>query len=241
MYNSNLKLIQIWVKIASLSWNLVLRLTWLWWIQWWCSFLLFLIGRTIFSGKFVPKNQNCTLKLKFRLIRICRIWWWFSIFPFLDQKYYVRLIKLVQKVKTFILSWNLVPGLFQYVKFYDDVPFFLFSTLFASFIQKICWHFNGIPLNSQQFTRRDLKHVAFLVLPCKAILHVLFFFFLFQAFKPLVTTLFIQLFCNSIFTFSILFFFFFWNRQTFNFQTFSVLISTVRIVRVHNYTMGSQP
>ena len=136
-----------------------------------------------FRANLFQKNQNCTLKLKFKLIRICRIWWWFSIFPFLDQKYYARLIKLVQKLKIFILSWNLVPGLFQYVKFYDDVPFFLFSTLFASFIQKICWHFDGIWLNSQQFTRRDLKPVAFLVLPCKAVLHVLFFFFLFQAFK----------------------------------------------------------
>ena len=53
-------------------------------------------------------------------------------------------------------------------------------------------------LISQQFTRRDLKPVAFLVLPYKAVLHTVFSFFYF---KPLATPLFIQLSCSNIFTF----------------------------------------
>ena len=53
-------------------------------------------------------------------------------------------------------------------------------------------------LISQQFTRRDLKPVAFLVLPYKAVLHTVFSFFYF---KPLATPLFIQLSCNNIFKF----------------------------------------
>ena len=50
-----------------------------------------------------------------------------------------------------------------------------------------------------------LEASGFPVLPYKAVLHSLFFFFFY--FKSFVKPLFIQLFCNNIFTFSVLFFF----------------------------------
>ena len=75
----------------------------------------------------------------------------------------------------------MVIELFEYVKFDGDVHFFCFRPFFASFIEEICWHFDVTGLTSQQFTRRDLKAVAFLVLPYKAVLHAFFFsFILFQ-------------------------------------------------------------
>ena len=71
---------------------------------------------------------------------------------------------------------------------------FTFTPFSTSLISEICWHFDVTWLISQQFTRRDLKPVAFLVLPYKPVLHA---FFSFCSFKPLVTTLFKQLFCLS--------------------------------------------
>ena len=62
------------LKIISLSWNFVHRLTQICRIPWWCSLFLFSIGNTFFV-KFGPKNQNCQFELKFhtRLMWICRI------------------------------------------------------------------------------------------------------------------------------------------------------------------------
>ena len=85
---------------------------------------------------------------------------------------------MVQEIPFKAEMWYL--GYFEYVKFDVDVHFFCFRSFFASFIQKICRHFNAAWLISRQFTRRDLKPVAFLVLPYKAVLHA-FFFLLFQA------------------------------------------------------------
>ena len=52
------------MKIVSFSWNLIHSLTQIWRTQWWCSLFLF-FNDTPFYGKFVSKNQNCVLKLKF--------------------------------------------------------------------------------------------------------------------------------------------------------------------------------
>ena len=52
------------LKIVSLSWNLVLRLTQISRIPWWCSLCLF-STRNTFLGKFGLKNQNCQFELKF--------------------------------------------------------------------------------------------------------------------------------------------------------------------------------
>ena len=112
-------------------------------------------------------------------------------------------INLVQKFKILILSWNLVHGLFRKCK--NSMVVFTFSVSDLSlqvFFQKICWHFDVNWLISQYFIRRDLKAMVFLVLPCKTVLHAFFFFYI----KPLVTPLLIQLFCNKVFTFSVLLF-----------------------------------
>ena len=52
------------IKIVSFSWNLIHSLTQIWKTQWWCSLFLF-FNATHFYCKFVSKNQNCLLKLKF--------------------------------------------------------------------------------------------------------------------------------------------------------------------------------
>ena len=68
------------IKIASLSWKLVLRLIRIWRIQ--CSFFMFSTRSILFFWKFVLKIKiTCwSWNLEPRLIRICRIWWWFSLF-----------------------------------------------------------------------------------------------------------------------------------------------------------------
>ena len=71
-----------------------------------------------------------------RLIRICRIRWGFSIFPFPDWKYYFRLNKLVQKFKIVILSWNLVPGLLRICKIRWWCSLFLLYPFFCKFYSK---------------------------------------------------------------------------------------------------------
>ena len=162
-------------------------------------FLLFLTGRTLFLGKFNPKKTIfCwSWDLEPRIIQICRIWWWI-------------LINLFQKFKVLILSWNLVPELLGICKVWWWCSFFCFELLSASFIREICWHFDVIWLISQQFTPRDMKPMAFLVLSCKAVLHAFIYFFYF---KPLVTPLFIHLF-------SVLFFF--WSKQPSHFHTLNI-------------------
>ena len=127
-------------------------------------------------------------------------------------------------VKIFVLSWNLVPD-FWIGKIRWWCSLFCFRTFFGSFIQEICWSFDVNWLISQQFTRRNLNPVAFLVLPYKTGLHDFVSSF---NFKPLVAPLFIQLFCNNNFTFSALLFF--WNKQTSNFYTLNIWIDIVRIV-----------
>ena len=54
------------IKIVSLSWNSVQNLIQICTIRWWCSFFLFSTRRILFFGKFISKNRNCLLKLKFR-------------------------------------------------------------------------------------------------------------------------------------------------------------------------------
>ena len=63
----------------------------------------------------------------------------FRFFSFLDGKLSFG-VNLVQKFKTFSLRRNLIPRLFEYVKFDGDVSLFCFGPFFASFVQKI--HFN---------------------------------------------------------------------------------------------------
>ena len=141
---------------------------------------------------------------------------------------------MVQKFEIFILSWNLMPGLLRICKIWWWYLLFFVLDLFCKFYQEIYWHFDVAWLISQQFTRRDLKPVAFLVLPYKAVVHAFFSFFYLT---PLVIALFIKLFFSNISTFSVLFFFL--NRQTSNFHTLNIWTDSTRTVTVQKYTTGS--
>ena len=72
-------------KIASLSWNLVLRLIQVCRIHWWCSIFLFESGNTLFGQIWSTKIKivNLCWNLTPSLIRICRIQWWCSLLLFL--------------------------------------------------------------------------------------------------------------------------------------------------------------
>ena len=79
------------IKIVSLSWNLVPRLTWTCRIQWWVLVLFSVLDQIFF---FAPKNQNCQFKLKFGTktnlnMKNSMVMFVFSIFywkyPFLEE------------------------------------------------------------------------------------------------------------------------------------------------------------
>ena len=119
---------------------------------------------SVFNPKYLFWGHICSKKIKIVcwgstlesiLIRICRIRWRFSFLSFLDQKY--RWVDLNQKLKIFSLSSNVLTSML-------DVHFFCYRPFFASFFSNISmWHFDVTWLISQQFTRRDLKPVASLV------------------------------------------------------------------------------
>ena len=94
------------MKIDSLSWNLVLRL----WVK--NSIMIFIFSAfdrkySVLGNLFQKIKIVCwSWKLELRLIQICRIWRWFSVFFFLDRKYSFW-VNLVQKLKIVILTWNL--------------------------------------------------------------------------------------------------------------------------------------
>ena len=128
--------------------------------QWWYSVFLFPIGNILF-GKFVPKNQNCgSWNIEPRLIRICRIRWWFLWFSFVGWKYPFW-ANLVQKFQIVSSGWNLQPRLLQINKIREWCHFFVLDLFLQVFLKKIIWHFHVKWLISQQFTRIDLKSVAF--------------------------------------------------------------------------------
>ena len=126
--------------VIRLNWKLMVRLIWIWKIQWWCSFLLFRPEVSVF-GKFFPKNQNCWIwNLELRLIwmwiwRIALVILFFLfvfvvvvvvvVFHFLDWKH-LFWVNLVQKLKTVSWSWNLVPNLYWIRKIWWWCSFSLF-------------------------------------------------------------------------------------------------------------------
>ena len=74
---------EIWkTKVVSLSWNLVLRPTQMWRIQWWCSLFLFLNGSILFMANCQKMKIIWSWKIEPSLIQICRIWWWFLFYCF---------------------------------------------------------------------------------------------------------------------------------------------------------------
>ena len=82
---------QIWSKKKNCQFKLKPRLIRIFIIQLWCSFFVAFDRKDFWGGKFVPKMFKivCWIwNLEPRLFRICRIQSLFSIFHFLNQKYY---------------------------------------------------------------------------------------------------------------------------------------------------------
>ena len=73
------------IKIVTLCWNLVPTLIRTCRIQWWFSFILFLIGNILFGQIWSKKIKiiGWSLNLVARLIQICWIQWCCSLFSFL--------------------------------------------------------------------------------------------------------------------------------------------------------------
>ena len=116
------------IKIVSLRWNLILRLIGVCRVQWRCSLFLFRL-EILFGGKFGPKNEDCKFKLKFDTQKNSNILNSVVMFTFsvLYWKYPFR-ANLVQKVKIFSLSWNLVASLIWICKIQWCCWLFPFST-----------------------------------------------------------------------------------------------------------------
>ena len=79
---------QIWckkIKLVSLSWNFLPRITWTCRIQCLCSLFLFKTSKNLFWANLVQKNKIVSLSRNFvpRLIWICRIQRWCSLLLFL--------------------------------------------------------------------------------------------------------------------------------------------------------------
>ena len=93
---------------------MVLSLTQIWRIQWWCLLFLFLNGSILFMVILLQETKigYWSWNLEPRLIRICRIRWWLSFYCFLDWKH-TFWINLVRKFKHVSLSWNSTPSLFR--------------------------------------------------------------------------------------------------------------------------------
>ena len=118
------------IKIVSLSWHLVPRLTRI------CNVelngavpFLYFKPETPFLGKFGPKTQNCQFKLTFGTWTNSKMQNSMAMFIFyiLDRKYSFWK-NLVQKVEIASLSWNLVARLIRINKTQWCCSLFLFYT-----------------------------------------------------------------------------------------------------------------
>ena len=87
-----------------------------------------LVQKNPFWANLIKKIKivNLSRNLVTKLIWICGIQWWCSLFlcrleiPFWPN--------LVQKIKIISLSWNFLLDLFEYAEFNDDVHYFSFWT-----------------------------------------------------------------------------------------------------------------
>ena len=111
--------------------------------------------------------QNiCQLKLKvgtWGLGQICRIQWWCSLFSFLTKNtLFGKIWSKNPKFSVEVQIWYL--DYFEYAKFNGDVYLSVLDLFSVSFSKKCIWYFDITWLISQQFNRRDLRPMTFLVL-----------------------------------------------------------------------------
>ena len=104
------------MKITSLYWNLVFRLTRIWRIQWWCSFFVYFWLEVFFRENMFQEFKNICWSWNFETETNSNIWKLMAVFfSFLDRKY-PFLVNLVQKFKFVALTWNLVLRLLRICK-----------------------------------------------------------------------------------------------------------------------------
>ena len=116
----------------------------------------------------------------------------FSVF---DHKYPFW-AHLLRKNKIFSLSWNLESRLVRICTIQWLCLLFLLQTLFASFMQKICWHFDVTWLISQKLNLLETESQWLFLFYQIRLFCMLFSFFYFE---PLVAPLFMQLFFSNIY------------------------------------------
>ena len=105
------------------------------------NFLLFYFWAEefLFAENFFQKIKHVcwSLKLKPRLIWICRFRWWFSIFPFLDRIYYFFINLFSPKIQNF--HFQLKFGTWTISNLSISIVTF---TFFILSLFKICQHFD---------------------------------------------------------------------------------------------------
>ena len=92
---------------------------------------------------FRPKIVSLSWNFVSKLIRICRIQWWCSMFSVLDRKYLFR-ENLVENIKIVSLNWNLVPRLIRicWIQWWCSLFLFLTgNTLFEQILSEKLWSF----------------------------------------------------------------------------------------------------
>ena len=104
------------MKITSLYWNLVFRLTRIWRIQWWCSFFVYFWLEVFFRGNMFQEFKNICWSWNFETETNSNIWKLMAVFFSLLDRKYPFLVNLVQKFKFVALTWNLVPRLLRICK-----------------------------------------------------------------------------------------------------------------------------
>ena len=115
------------LKMVGLRWNLVPRLIQISKIQWWCLLFPLSTDQTPFWLNFVQKPKLFRLKfLTYNNSNKFNSMVMFTFYVF-HWKYSFQ-ANLVQKIKIFTLSWNLVPRLIWICWFNSEIHFFLFST-----------------------------------------------------------------------------------------------------------------
>ena len=110
-------------QIVRLSWNLVPRQIRTRRYHWWCSVILFSIGKT-FLAKFHSKIQNCLLKVKYSNMQNSMVRFPFSAFDW-EHPFWAY---LVQKMNIVGLNCNLVPRLIRIRGIQWSCSVFPFST-----------------------------------------------------------------------------------------------------------------
>ena len=106
------------------------------------AIFLFKTGNTLFGPIWLEKIKifNLSWNLAVRLIQICRIQWWCSLFSVFVEKQPFFLVNLAQKIKIVSLRWALVTGLIRICRIQWWCYFSVFDQKYLfwiDFVQKV--------------------------------------------------------------------------------------------------------